>query len=740
MKTTRIGQEAAETTSPLETVKMSIDASAVDHLMSNLTNLYSDPVMAILREYSSNAVDSHVRAKNSAPILITTPDRNSDYKLIVQDFGVGMSKDEIANVYSRYGLSTKGASNDEIGGFGLGCKSALAIADRFDIVSVKDGVKTTAYIQKNIKGVGVVHFVSEDATNESNGVTVSIPMGYSNSNRFNKSEMVRFFLGMPSGSVKLNGEVLPTMFDSEWQLLEMGGVELGAYYTPKVEYGTVASSFNPLSVSVGGVIYKIENLYSSNSVLSQFVNEARYYKIVMSLPIGSVDLTPSRESIMLTQRTNDTITATIGDLRQALISIVQQKIDAADSLKASVIVHKSETELGYWNHSFTYRGNAVESTVSVNKMLHIYRSETEKRKASYATTQDRIDLYEGFGIPTRYRSTSALFVKGTKADEAALQKDAYYYDVAKGGNGRVSMYIYSDSDLVDNYVLSEMVKDSTLTTSEISSVAEKFRSDSRKASIAASKAAKENGTVKVKFASLPVWNVGEADSSPMVKAMSMEDVFTKPAAYIHASLSISKLRGVFPTIGWQYDNGGVKLYDNNSGTVSVLNEALAGYNVIFLTSQRSLSKFLESYPDVKDAGVIVNEYISNFISSKHDEIVANVLLGANQYGKYTSSSTAALHNIAIGLKQFDEIKNIENEEVREIFNSVLSVKTTAEKINPRVFNNWITVPESIVEEANVIRDKHDKVIKSLVLSTEGRVSHAEYAEHLVKYINVIHAK
>ena len=130
MKTTRIGQEASEATTNLETVKMSIDASAVDHLMSNLTNLYSDPSMAILREYSSNAIDSHVRAKKSAPILITTPTRENDYKLTVQDFGVGMSKDEIANVYSRYGLSTKGASNDEIGGFGLGCKSALAIADR----------------------------------------------------------------------------------------------------------------------------------------------------------------------------------------------------------------------------------------------------------------------------------------------------------------------------------------------------------------------------------------------------------------------------------------------------------------------------------------------------------------------------------------------------------------------------------------------------------------------------------
>ena len=39
---------------------MSIDQSALSHIMNVLTDLYADPELAVIREYSSNALDSHI--------------------------------------------------------------------------------------------------------------------------------------------------------------------------------------------------------------------------------------------------------------------------------------------------------------------------------------------------------------------------------------------------------------------------------------------------------------------------------------------------------------------------------------------------------------------------------------------------------------------------------------------------------------------------------------------------------
>lgn len=42
-----------------------------------------------------------------------------------KDFGIGMSEDTIMTVFTQYGNSTKNDSNDEVGGFGIGSKTAF---------------------------------------------------------------------------------------------------------------------------------------------------------------------------------------------------------------------------------------------------------------------------------------------------------------------------------------------------------------------------------------------------------------------------------------------------------------------------------------------------------------------------------------------------------------------------------------------------------------------------------------
>ena len=67
--------------------KMTFDANSISHIMSVLTDLYSDPELAVIREYSTNAADSHIAAGAARPIEITTPNAMSPF-FKVRDFGL----------------------------------------------------------------------------------------------------------------------------------------------------------------------------------------------------------------------------------------------------------------------------------------------------------------------------------------------------------------------------------------------------------------------------------------------------------------------------------------------------------------------------------------------------------------------------------------------------------------------------------------------------------------------------
>src|SRR5262245_34262870 len=97
-----------------ENVRMGIDTSALQHIISVLTDLYSDPELAVIREYSTNALDAHRDAGNPLPIEVTLPTPLAPL-FKVRDYGDGLDAEDIRNIYSRYGTSTKRDSNDVVG-------------------------------------------------------------------------------------------------------------------------------------------------------------------------------------------------------------------------------------------------------------------------------------------------------------------------------------------------------------------------------------------------------------------------------------------------------------------------------------------------------------------------------------------------------------------------------------------------------------------------------------------------
>ena len=136
------------------------------------SGLYANKIRAIIREYSCNAVDSHVEAGNAdTPFDIHLPNSLEPW-FAVRDYGVGLDEQQVRNIFTTYFESTKTETDDLIGGLGLGSKSAFSYTDNFTIVAIKNGTKRvyTAFI--NDQGVPSIGPMGEEASDEPAGVEI----------------------------------------------------------------------------------------------------------------------------------------------------------------------------------------------------------------------------------------------------------------------------------------------------------------------------------------------------------------------------------------------------------------------------------------------------------------------------------------------------------------------------------------------------------------------------------------
>ncbi|WP_211259254.1 ATP-binding protein, partial [Dyella japonica] len=139
-------------------------------------NLYSNQKLAMVRETLCNSWDAHIEGnKTDIPIHVTI---DKDGFLIFRDYGSGIPKDKIQEVYGVYGASTKKANTASTGGFGLGCKSPMAYTDSFTVTSMCDGAKTVYHIAKSSVETngkpGIIPIVS--VPTEESGLEVKIQL------------------------------------------------------------------------------------------------------------------------------------------------------------------------------------------------------------------------------------------------------------------------------------------------------------------------------------------------------------------------------------------------------------------------------------------------------------------------------------------------------------------------------------------------------------------------------------
>lgn len=283
-------------------IAMTFDQNSLVHLMKIMTDLYSDPELAVLREYSTNAWDSHKAAGVTRPIEITLPNGLSPF-FKVKDYGLGMDIDDIENIYSQYGASTKRDTDDQVGMLGLGCKSALSYTQQFNVIAVKNGHKYNVAVSRTEDGSGVMEVVLDTETDEPNGVEIVVPVKRGNMFAQKAREFYQFW---EKGSVLVDG-VEPNYISGR-------DVKDGIMMVPDLTKDYLI---------MGNVGYPLDDRH-------QIGNRNYYsrYGVVARVDIGDVDFTPSRESLHYTKRTEDTIERIRIEFKQGLDGIVERDVSA----------------------------------------------------------------------------------------------------------------------------------------------------------------------------------------------------------------------------------------------------------------------------------------------------------------------------------------------------------------------------------------------------------------------------
>lgn len=318
-------------------IGMTLDMTSLPHLMSVLTDLYSDPIKAIIREYSTNALDAHAMIGNKAPIEIHTPNQLSPF-FKIRDFGPGMSVDFIENVYSQYGNSTKRDTDDQTGMIGIGGKSGLTYTAQFQVISIHNGIKAHVMVTKSEDGSGVMEIVDTVSTDEPSGVEIIIPVQYA---RDFTAKVNDFFQYWKPGTVLVDGVQPDFIGDREGNFWINDEILI----VPEAATGYVV---------MGNVPYQADGLKDGWAD----------YNVVAFVPMGSVAFPPNRETLMYTEATKATIDRIRKDAQKGIAKVIQAEIDAEDVYLDALAVW--DARKGLVKSPYTYRGMQIKSKWDFN--------------------------------------------------------------------------------------------------------------------------------------------------------------------------------------------------------------------------------------------------------------------------------------------------------------------------------------------------------------------------------------
>lgn len=302
--------------------------------------MYTNPIQSIIREVLSNAIDANIAAGVQKPVQVHFANAIEPV-FYIKDFGIGMTEDEVIEVFGTYGRSNKRNDNSQIGGLGLGAKTPFAYKENgrmFTVESCKNGIKSTVVFYKNSNDLPCKKRLGTEPCGEDTGTKVSFSVAEKDFRTFIRESIPVFLFSLQMPEI-LNGletwlvaagfnSLDDAMFVREyfkntlnipnmpWFAHDKEYAEKGVPLELKPFFKNISSQFaNNIVAEMGGIPYDVDlyQVFPDDSKANNYISRD-FFKVI-HFPIGSLDFQSSREKLNYTENT-------VSLLRKALINLV----------------------------------------------------------------------------------------------------------------------------------------------------------------------------------------------------------------------------------------------------------------------------------------------------------------------------------------------------------------------------------------------------------------------------------
>ena len=327
-----------------------------EHVFKMLTsNIYTDTVLAVMREWSTNAIDACIDAGLPIKYDVNMPTiLQSEFS--VRDYGTGLSEEDILGLFSMLGASTKRTSNKFNGTFGIGRMAGLAYSSSFNIESYLNGEKIS-YLISTDSGIPQTISLGKTTTDEPNGLKLTVPVQVKDQRQFESkaADLYRFFSDKPT----LNKEI-------KYPDVKVD-IEGKDWYIEDTNYYSRYS--NKVLAIMGNVAYEVPTQdFRGTSIESIAESSLR-----LEVPLGEVSITPGRESLSMDDKTIDYLTKRMVDV----------------SNEASEDFHNNISKLPTaWERAIKY--NESYSSLPYNIRGSISHKLSSDEKEYYTIRRDRV--------------------------------------------------------------------------------------------------------------------------------------------------------------------------------------------------------------------------------------------------------------------------------------------------------------------------------------------------------------
>lgn len=351
---------------PLQTFKSKLDKQATDLIMDMLAKIYITPLQSAVREYVSNAVDANHKAGQTRPVTVQLPNEK-DSLLIVRDYGNGLDTFDLATIYANFGVSDKKDNNALIGEFGIGSKSGLAISDRIDIRSWKNGARNHFVLQRTPDGI-MTQVLESDVpdTNTPSGteIKINVQQNYLNNISKNNSYVLGTYFAVLCGfkasdviaitpDIEAGRIINENRICDTWHEYQNGYI--ATYEETRIDPECISSEMfrYPQGVLVGDVFYEIDDsrygrIYKNNEIQDMFAKFTKKMdgfshsqNFIVKLDMDKTKVSYSREKILFEDpQTRDHVCTRL----QGLMDEVIDTVNALQKLNLDIDTYSQKLE------------------------------------------------------------------------------------------------------------------------------------------------------------------------------------------------------------------------------------------------------------------------------------------------------------------------------------------------------------------------------------------------------------